>query len=149
MKYISLLVLLFVCNGLVGQEVRHYQKKIELDQILMPYEKYNAELFMIKFSDSLYSNAEITIKKARVNDIKAQCYILVENNEYSVNSIQVKGKKKFERLKNKIAQELGVELVNLEPGDHCYLIRGNAIKLRYQDLGRKKVLTLIRSECTP
>lgn len=139
---------LFVGVNITAQEVKHYQKKIELNQILLPYEKYNSDLFDIVFEDSLYSNANITVKKGKIKSIKkASCLIIVENNMYTVNSIQVKGKKKFELLKKNIGSILGSDISDISPGDYCHEVNGNNIKLRYQDMGRKKVLTLIKSEC--
>lgn len=153
MKYIIFLYLflqLFSLSLFSQNEVKHYQRKAVIDSIILPYQAYNSDPFDIKFDDTLYSKAKITIKKADLLGInRVSLIIIVEENMFTVNSMKVKGRRKFRALKNAIFSKLNISIDNFDPGEYCFDIDGKIIKLRYQDLGRSKVLSLIKSECEP
>ncbi|PCJ65617.1 MAG: hypothetical protein COA58_09430 [Bacteroidetes bacterium] len=88
-----------VCYGQGDASIKHYQKNWSTDSLPLPCDRFDAQDLLIPIPDSIYNSGTISVKKFRLNGMKAFNYVLKFEND-TVQSIvfEVKGKKRIEKL---------------------------------------------------
>lgn len=64
-------------------QIKHYERKISLDQIILPNETYQSSNFNILIPDSIYTAGTISIKHLSINEIKCKGNFYFSENTYS------------------------------------------------------------------
>lgn len=95
MKFILSVVILLFSKMVISQgdvQIIHYQKKANLENIILYNDIYNAKIFDINVPDSVYDSGKITVKKAYLNDLKLKRFnVTFENKKYTEVSFVLKG----------------------------------------------------------
>tara|TARA_B110000908_G_C10142513_1_gene397462 strand:+ start:475 stop:930 length:456 start_codon:yes stop_codon:yes gene_type:complete len=101
--FVIVIFMSVICNSFSQEtEIRHYQKKCSMDSVILPGQLYDSKLYSIPFPDSLYTGGIISIKKIRINGIKAQSSFSLSNNTYTEvkYTLSKRNKNKFMKLIN-------------------------------------------------
>jgi len=94
---------MFICHSdFFSQEtvIIHYQRKQNLEKVILPNEKYNSTFFKVFVDDSIYSGGQITVKKLQLASIKSSCKLTFSNNVYHDVSytVNIKNRLIFEKF---------------------------------------------------
>jgi len=97
MKALFVLFFAFVNTQAIGQEVgqlKHYQRKLSLDTIQLPCERFSSQYFEISFPDSIYDAGTVSCAKLKYQDVAGFSYYLsFKKNTIQKVVIRAKGKK--------------------------------------------------------
>lgn len=91
---------IFTSISSYSQESRiiHYQKKCELQTLVMPCSDYNSNMYTISFPDSIYTGGQITIKKLKREGEKFKAQFYFSENQYT-KAVYTIRKSKLEKFK--------------------------------------------------
>ena len=142
--YLSLIVLFFsICAQAQDVGIKHYQRKIDTFEFVLPTEPFSPKGLLIIIPDSLYSFGDIQIKKANFPSFTARnCSIYFEADTVKQVQFSIKGKKnkaKFlEILKSRI-QNYSDELTQKNSPIEVKLLLAKGTELTYstRSKGRK------------
>jgi len=113
--FFTFLLLLFFYLGVVGQDaqIKHFQKKAKVEQLILPNQPFNSSLFTIHFPDSIYSKGTITVNKLIIGEQKAKAIFYFTNNQYT-KAIYVCNKKNRDKLILLLKDVTGVKISEKE-----------------------------------
>ncbi len=63
-------------------ELRHFQKKLHAEQLVLPHDNYDSKVYLIYIPDSVYTKGEIIIKKMKAQGFRAKATFFFEKGQY-------------------------------------------------------------------
>lgn len=64
-------------------QIKHYERKLSIDQIILPNEIYQSSSFNVLIPDSIYTAGTVSIKHLSVNGIKCTGNFYFNENTYA------------------------------------------------------------------
>lgn len=148
MKLILLsIVLLFSPIILSAQEVgiSHYERRIDLPEVVLPGESFDATLFRISFPDSLYSFATIKLRKVKLPTTKVSAEFVVEDDHYLSTRISVKKGQKRKEFLILLEKKLGAEVS--DDKTQCFQYNNVVLKLSIDNVKNTFNYSFTLGEC--
>ncbi len=112
-------------------KIEHYIRKIKTDTLYFAGDALNNSFFKIKFPDSLFNAAKVTVKKYIIDGIRGVHGTLFskEKTFYKVR-YQVKGHRRAEKFLEKILETLDLTKKELEEAEYIE-IHGKEVVFNY------------------
>lgn len=145
MKNLLAIILMFVTAVSFGQtEMKHFQKKCDFPQLLIPHAKFDPSQLMVAAPDSIYTKATVEVKKATFPELKKYRVRFESKDKVLKKVIYVAKKQKhMDLLITQLAKELNCSETSLKTNMSEVEHKGNKIKVLYLELGKNITLSLV------
>ena len=134
-----------ICLAFSQGLLKHYERKASFDHIFLPFETFNSSDYRIVYHDSVYNAADITIKKAKIKEVK-KIGLKLSVSQHTYNSVELTTKsfKRFEQLKTILADAMSCTPDKF--GANPYVDKTKNIRVVIKRAGRRNTLVLSQAK---
>lgn len=107
--------------------VNHYERKIDLTEVFLPGDSFNSDFYEISFPDSLYTFAQIKLKKVILPNTKVSLEFNVKDDKYTTTKVSVKKGKRKRAFLTLLENKLGTKVT--EKNKQCLRYNDASVRL--------------------